>query len=42
MRFEVRTATENAGNLCTWAWALQSAVARSVCADPVLARPEVG
>src|SRR5689334_787183 len=22
MRFEVRTATESAGNLCTWAWAL--------------------
>jgi hypothetical protein len=32
MRFEVRTATESAGNLCTWASALQSAVERSVCA----------
>ena len=26
----------------TWAKALQSAVERSVCAGPVLARPEVG
>ena len=25
-----------------WAWALQSAVEGSVCAGPVLARPEVG